>query len=64
MSNIPENMFVIGNKLMTQCKVCGKIVRVDKPIIGSLHSCLTDGEVTYLRNNPSILKEFRKIQGL
>ncbi|MBU0977526.1 MAG: hypothetical protein KKD18_03855 [Nanoarchaeota archaeon] len=34
------NLFVVGNKLMGRCENCGSIVRVDKPIIGSLHFCL------------------------
>jgi hypothetical protein len=24
------------------CKTCGKIVRINKPILGSLHFCLSD----------------------
>jgi len=30
---------VIGNKVMARCAECGKIVRVDKPLFGSLHLC-------------------------
>jgi len=42
--SIPNGMFVVGNKLMTVCGWCEKVVRVDKPIIGSFHLCLTDEE--------------------
>lgn len=27
------------------CAVCGKPIRVDKPLLGSLHLCLTDCEI-------------------
>lgn len=35
----PIGTFIVGNKLMAVCRDCGKVVRVDKPIIGSLHVC-------------------------
>lgn len=44
MNNPPEGTFVVGNKLMSQCRYCRKILRVDKPIFGSLHICLSDEE--------------------
>jgi len=37
-------MRVVGNKLMAVCVDCGKIVRVDKPILGSAHFCTTPEE--------------------
>ena len=43
-NEIPENCFVMGNKLMGRCWYCNKIVRIDKPILGSMHVCLTDEE--------------------
>jgi len=45
MNTTPEYCFVVGNKLMTKCKICGKIIRIDKPFLGSLHFCLTDEEI-------------------
>lgn len=35
---------IIGNKLMGVCGNCGKIIRVDKPLLGSLHICTTEEE--------------------
>lgn len=32
-----------------QCGLCGKIVKVNKPILGDLHLCLTDEEIAYKR---------------
>ena len=29
----------VGNKLMAICPRCNKLVRVDKPLIGSIHLC-------------------------
>ena len=49
-SRLPNGMFRFGNKLYAQCKECGSVVRINKPIIGSLHLC-TDSSVT-----PSITK--------
>ncbi|KKN77217.1 hypothetical protein LCGC14_0361950 [marine sediment metagenome] len=39
-------LFVVGKKLMVQCPICKKIIRIDKPILGSLHICLTDEEIS------------------
>lgn len=44
MNNLPSGMFTVGNKLMGRCGVCGKLVRIDKPIFGSIHFCLSDEE--------------------
>lgn len=38
-NHIPNGTFIVGNKLMGQCAACGKIVRIDKPFLGSLHIC-------------------------
>lgn len=35
----PGKIKVINGKLYTICAECGSIVRVDKPILGSLHLC-------------------------
>ena len=40
MNNLPDGFFIVGNKLMAKCEACGKIVRVDKLIFGSLHCCV------------------------
>lgn len=29
----------IGNKIYARCHSCGQVVRLNKPIIGSLHVC-------------------------
>ncbi len=28
-----------GGKLVAMCQECGKIIRLDKPILGSIHLC-------------------------
>lgn len=33
-----------GRKLYQRCGVCGGIVRINKPIVGSMHFCLTEEE--------------------
>ena len=37
-------MKVVGGKLLGVCPNCAKIVRIDKPIIGSVHVCLTSAD--------------------
>ena len=36
---IPHGTFLIGHRLMGTCDACGKIVRINKPILGSAHIC-------------------------
>lgn len=38
-NNPPRGTFIVGDKLMCVCATCGKLVRLDKPILGSLHIC-------------------------
>lgn len=45
MNQLPPGVFVVGNQLYTQCGACGKVIRLNKPILGSLHICLTDEEL-------------------
>jgi len=44
MNELPKGYFVVGNKLMTTCWYCQKVIQVDKPIFGSLHICLSTEE--------------------
>jgi|APCry1669193181_1035450.scaffolds.fasta_scaffold90610_3 hypothetical protein len=37
-------MKIVGKKLLDVCQDCGQIVRIDKPIFGSLHICTTPEE--------------------
>ena len=55
MSNLPNGMFIVGKKLMVKCGGCGRIVRVDKPFIGSLHVCLTEEERDNMDKNQKML---------
>ncbi len=41
---LPKNCFMVGKKLMGICSDCGSIVRIDKPIFGSIHLCLNEEE--------------------
>ena len=34
----------MAGKLWARCPDCAKLVRLDKPLFGSLHICLTDEE--------------------
>ena len=38
----PGDLVLVGKKLFTLCRTCGKIVRVNKPIVGGLHVCEED----------------------
>ena len=33
----------VGGKLFALCRVCHSIIRIDKPILGSLHFCTKEG---------------------
>ena len=40
METVNPSFFISGGKTWTVCEKCGKVVRVDKPIFGSLHLCV------------------------
>jgi hypothetical protein len=40
----PGKLYEVGGKLMVVCAACGKLVRADKPLVGSWHLCLTEEE--------------------
>ena len=40
-----DQMLIVGNKLFCRCGICENMVRVDKPILGGLHFCLTQEEI-------------------
>lgn len=44
-------MKAINGKLYDVCGTCGKIIRMDKPIFGSLHICLNEEEAELCRTN-------------
>ena len=39
-----ERLMLMADPRYRQCEMCGKVVRV-KPILGTLHICLSDDEV-------------------
>ena len=43
-SKPPKGVFVAGNGVYVECRWCGKIVRLNKFLFGSLHFCLTPEE--------------------
>lgn len=43
-------MLVLGGKVYEVCGKCGQIVRFDKPLLGSLHICVTPEEERSYRN--------------
>lgn len=44
MSDLPEGMFESCGKLYGICRYCKKVVRIDKPVLGSMHICVTSEE--------------------
>lgn len=42
-------MIIAGGKLYDTCRMCGQLVRLNKPIFGGLHFCLTDEEIAAKR---------------
>ena len=38
-------LIIAGNKLYAICPMCQALVRVNKPILGDLHFCLTEEEI-------------------
>jgi hypothetical protein len=45
-------MRVIGRSIYEVCGTCGSIIRLNKPIIGSLHICLSEEDMRTIRANP------------
>jgi hypothetical protein len=40
----PPYGFIVGDRWYGICCWCQKLVRIDKPILGSLHFCLTEDQ--------------------
>jgi hypothetical protein len=38
----PGRLVAVGGKLYARCARCGNLIRVDKPILGSLHICTAE----------------------
>lgn len=51
--------FIVGNKLMGICGECGNLIRLDKPILGSIHFCLTQEERALKASNEYAAKYLR-----
>lgn len=56
MSNVPEGYFVVGNKLYSKCYACGKMIRVDRFIFGSMHLCVEEPQ-----QQPMLFKQNREV---
>jgi len=56
-NDLPKGTFVVGNKLYGKCIWCGKGIRINKPILGSLHLCLTEEEKLEIMNRGSTNKK-------
>lgn len=41
----PNTAVKVGNKLYAQCFECGKVICINKWLLGSLHLCLTEEEI-------------------
>lgn len=40
----PDDLIFAGNGIWGFCKYCHNLVRLNKPILGSLHICVTESE--------------------
>jgi hypothetical protein len=49
-----ENIKFVNGKLYGVCDNCGEIVRINKPIIGSLHLCRSEEERAELAKYPQL----------
>jgi hypothetical protein len=45
---------IVGGSIYCECLDCGKLVRVNKPILGSLHFCLSDEEMASRRSDQCV----------
>lgn len=43
--DFPEGFFVVDGKLFGICHDCGKLIRWNKPLLGSLHFCSSAWEM-------------------
>lgn len=41
---VPGEVASIGNKIYAKCAKCMKLIRLNKPFIGSMHLCVEDME--------------------
>ncbi len=39
-NTLPNGCFRVGNNLFGKCEACSNIVRINKPVFGSLHLCI------------------------
>lgn len=53
-------MVVVGNGLYQKCQACEQVVRLNKPLIGSFHLCLTEEEIAAKRAWQSHQPPYRK----
>ena len=36
---------IINGKMLSICPICSNIIRLNKPLLGDIHLCLTDEEI-------------------
>ena len=41
-TDLPHGFWVVGNKMYGVCSDCGKVICVNKFILGSLHVCASE----------------------
>jgi hypothetical protein len=46
-------MIQIGHKLYERCQYCEQVIRINKPLFGSLHICLTQAEIDAKYGRPN-----------
>lgn len=44
----------IGNSLYDVCPRCAKLVRLNKPLLGGIHVCVTDEEEQQIESDPEL----------
>ena len=40
-----KEMIIVGNRIYERCGICGKLVQVNKFLLGSFHLCLSDEDI-------------------
>jgi len=49
-------LLVVGGKIYALCGDCDSLVRINKPLFGSMHICLTPGEIAAKKQEASGLR--------
>ncbi len=59
-----KDLIIAGSKIYAQCPTCGSLVRINKPLFGSLHICLSDEERAMIEAQRAVIRQNRQATGL